>query len=86
VRGEATSALAAANWQAREIFGRQQDPDFMPHLSLLYGNFDAATKEQIIASIGPAFNQSFPVAAIHLFSTSGEPKDWFLAQSFELQG
>ncbi len=59
LRAEETPALLAANRQARQLFKREQDPKFMPHLSLLYGDFDRATKDRIIeihrTRIQPAF-------------------------------
>ncbi len=86
LRAAETPALVEANQKARALFHREQDAKFMPHLSLLYGNFDVATKKQIVASIGREFDKTFQVNSIHLHSTNGEPKDWYRVQDFEIQG
>ena len=85
VRAEETPALAEANQMARLIFHREQDAKFMPHLSLMYGNFSAETKRQIVQTLGREFSIAFPVKTIHLYSTNGEPKEWHPVQEFEIQ-
>jgi 2'-5' RNA ligase len=80
LRAEATPTLLEADRAARIIFHREQDPIFLPHLSLMYGNFDIETKKQIVESIGHEFNRSFWVRHLRLFSTTGEPKDWYRVQ------
>ncbi len=84
LRAEETPALLQANRAARSIFHREQDPKFMPHLSLLYGNFAVETKKQMIESIGQDFNKTFSVNSLHLLSTNGEPKDWYEVKEFRL--
>jgi 2'-5' RNA ligase len=85
LRAEETPALLEANQEARTIFHHQQDAKFLPHLSLMYGNFDIEAKTRFLASIGREFNKTFSVDQIHLFFTSGEPKDWYRVQKYELQ-
>ena len=80
-----TKHVMEANSTARAIFNRQQDAEYMPHLSLLYGDFSLEVKEKIIASIGSEFNMSFEVKSIHLCSTNGEPKDWYRVKEFTLK-
>lgn len=86
LRAEETPALLQANQVARTIFHREQEPRFMPHLSLLYGNFDVETKKQMIETIGREFRRTFPVTVLHLFSTTGETKEWYRVQEFEIPG
>jgi 2'-5' RNA ligase len=80
LRAEETPTLLEAGRAARIIFHREQDPIFLPHLSLMYGNFDIEIKKQIVESIGHEFNRSFWVSHLRLFSTTGEPKDWYRVQ------
>lgn len=82
VKVEETRDVLNANLRAREIFKRQEDPRYMPHLSLMYGNFSRRIKEGIIAEIGKECAMSFKARSIHLFSTSGEPKDWYRVKEF----
>jgi 2'-5' RNA ligase len=86
LRAEETLALLEANRQARIIFHREQDPKYLPHLSLMYGNFAGEIKTKIVASIGREFNQLISVSHLHLFSTTDQPKNWYRVQTFELQG
>lgn len=86
LRAEESPALVEANRVARNIFHREQDDKFMPHLSLLYGNFEVETKKRIIETIGREWAKSFPVNRIHLLSCNGEPKNWYRVQEFEIPG
>ncbi len=85
IRVEETKEVVKANLKAREVFSRQNDPQYTPHLSLMYGHFTPKIKEKIIAEIGREFNLSFKVRNIYLFSTKGEPKDWCQAKKFPLK-
>jgi 2'-5' RNA ligase len=77
-----TEPVMEANAQARKVFHREADDQYMPHLSLLYGNLPPAVKEEIIRRIGRTFHRSFPVDRIHLVSTQGETKDWYQLGEF----
>lgn len=79
---EKSAWLIDANLKARKIFHRKDVPAFMPHLSLLYGNFPPAIKQRISIEIGSSFNFSFQVTSVQLWSTAGEPKAWFERQEF----
>jgi 2'-5' RNA ligase len=76
VRVKETPVLLTAHQQARQLFGRQDDPAFMPHLSLVYGDLEPLTKEKISNELGEECLRPFAVHSIHLFLTSGEPPDW----------
>ena len=80
-----TEQVMEANLRARNVFSRQQDPEYMPHLSLMYGSLPVELKKEIIAKIGNAFDMSFEVRSIHLCSTNGEPKDWYRLEEFVLK-
>ncbi|MBI5032207.1 MAG: 2'-5' RNA ligase family protein [Chloroflexi bacterium] len=84
IRAEETPALLQANRIARSVFHRENDPSFMPHLSLLYANLEVETKQQIFKTIGREWAKAFPVNSIHLLSCDGEPKDWYRVQEFEI--
>lgn len=79
-----TEPVLKANAQARQVFQRESDDKYLPHLSLLYGNLPPAVKEEIMAQVGRSFHASFPVDRIHLVSTQGEPKDWYHLGEFAL--
>ena len=78
-------ALRKANNTSKRIFGRHTDQTYMPHLSLLYGNFSPATKEEMIREIGNQWSVCFAVESIHLFSANGGPEEWYRLAEFHLQ-
>lgn len=84
VRVEKTPEVMAANTRAREVFGKRNDAEYMPHLSLMYGSLTPVTKHNIISSIGREFNAAFEAKSIHLYLTQGEVKDWRRVREFPL--
>ena len=76
--------LMEANARAREIFNYSPKSKFSPHLSLLYGNFDAAIKRKIIKNLGSKFNINFEVDKIKLYLIAGKPKQWKLVNEFRI--
>ena len=73
-----------ANQKAREIFQRQEDPPFMPHISLLYGNLPQAIKEKAIQEIKDELSLEFSVQDIHLVASSSRipVEDWEYVKKF----
>jgi 2'-5' RNA ligase len=84
VRAALTRPLQNANLAARQAFGSRREPDFMPHLSLLYGNFPPSLKESMIAELGQWLDIQFKVRSLHLYRTHGEPGQWRRVASFGL--
>jgi 2'-5' RNA ligase len=77
VRAERTDPLQTLHDRAKEVFEMQDIPDYMPHLSLMYGNFPQSVKEQIIKAIGRDQTTEFAVNSVHLFKTDGEANTWY---------
>lgn len=88
IRVKETKPVLEANAKARKIFGRENDPPYMPHLSLLYGNYPVSIKKKVIEEIGPNFSLSFPVRSIHLISYTDlyDAKSWQKVRGFKLNG
>ena len=84
VKAEKTKPLLALHNRAKKIFEMQETPSYIPHLSLLYGNFANPVKDQIIRDIGKKQKMEFRVGAIHLFKTDGEVKVWHEVKEFPL--
>lgn len=84
IRAEKSKEIIEANNITREIFNLNPDPEYMPHLSLMYGNLSPETKEEILADLGKEFDISFEVKSVHLFSTTGEVKNWHKVKEFPL--
>ena len=81
-------ALAAplrnAYQAACQALGHRREPAFMPHLSLLYGNFPQTLKEEVIAELGQRLDVQFKVRSLHLYRTHREPRHWRRVASFGL--
>ncbi len=86
LRVEESASLLQAHQVTRACFHREQDQKYMPHMSLMYGNFDAGMKQRLVASIGLEFNLTFSVSQLHLYSITKDPADWRCVQTTELQG
>lgn len=66
---------------SKKIFNKKEE--YMPHLSLLYGNFDESTKKKIIAKLGN-INFKLRIESIYLTNSSldSKPKDWQVIAEF----
>lgn len=53
-----------------------ENKEFMPHLSLLYGDLSQKEKERILNIIGREFHIRFPVSSIAVMQTNGKPNQW----------
>ena len=78
--------ILEANLKARDLFNRQSDDRFMPHLSLLYGELPRHRKKEITMRIGDSLKMSFSAERVHLFSTAGRPWEWYGIEDFSLKG
>ena len=89
-----TQQVMDANALAREFFPeRKSDPEYTPHLSLIYGDFGLKEKNtRLIPEIESLLNKktaetaSFQVDSIEVWSTQGDVKDWYLVEKIPLQG
>lgn len=84
VRAVITKPLLALHERAKKLFGMQDIPPYMPHLSLLYGNYPNGLKEKIISEIGRDQTAQFEVSSMHLIK-GGEVEDWRIIKEFPFQ-
>ncbi len=77
----ADDVLVAVYDLARTRFGFPLAAEFMPHLSLLYGDLPEAEKQGVIARLGRKYPARFTVESIDVYSTDGPPEDWQLVES-----
>ncbi|MFA4819610.1 MAG: 2'-5' RNA ligase family protein [Candidatus Aenigmatarchaeota archaeon] len=83
VRCKKTRELMKSNRTAQNIFDTNNS--YMPHLSLMYGNFPPSLKEKIIKKIGKKIDVVFEVDYIYLIrGESPNPKDWHIIKKFRL--
>lgn len=76
VRAHASGALQAAHATAARAFGREPDPGFLPHLSLVYGALRPGQKHAIAREIGEELRVSFEASQLHLWRTDGPVAEW----------
>jgi 2'-5' RNA ligase len=86
VTADPATSLRAAHARAAEAFGRRPDPDFLPHLSLVYGHLPAGEKARIGASVRPDLPAAFEAAFLHVWRTEGAVGEWASRARFELRG
>ncbi|UCH10272.1 MAG: hypothetical protein JSU61_13940 [Fidelibacterota bacterium] len=81
---EPTELVMTAGDQARDLFQHQDDPPYLPHVSLMYGDCDNQIKQAIIARLGETFSGEFITDSIYLYDTTGKPESWQRVRSFTL--
>lgn len=84
ILAEKTPELMNAYREAINVFGLSEDPAYMPHLSLIYGDFEPEIKEDIAKEIGRNFNISFRAEKIHFVFNDERNKKWKTIASFPL--
>lgn len=85
IHAEKTPELMRANRMARKLFGVPNGRKYMPHLSLMYGNFSMKIKEKIIKSLGKKFDINFKVKGIYLGFNNERKKQWPIIRKFALK-
>lgn len=71
---------------ALQLFGYEADEEFIPHLSLLYGDLSREEKERILSVMGREFHIRFQVHSLLLVNTEGKPADWKKIHLAEFKG
>jgi 2'-5' RNA ligase len=81
-------ALLQAHRLAREAFARRDDAEFLPHLSLVYGDLEQAQKAAIAARLGARLDSEFRVEELALicYRKGDQPQDWRRVAAFALRG
>jgi len=79
---EKTTEVLNAYARACDIF-RVSQGQFLPHLSLMYGDIQLAAKERAAAEVQPYAN-TFTVEHVDLVLTDGTVEDWRKVQRFAL--
>jgi len=69
----------------RKLFNISENKKFMPHLSLIYGNFNVKTKKEMIKLIGKNFNLKFKAKSIYLVHKNEVDLKWTVIQKFDLK-
>jgi|CXWL01.1.fsa_nt_gi 2'-5' RNA ligase len=77
-----TPELLACRLKALEIFAREDEFQYVPHLSLLYGNFPEKEKIESMQHIELPQDAVFVADTISLFETEGTVGQWKHIQDY----
>lgn len=86
VLAERTEALLAAYRTACAHFGVEPAADYLPHLSLVYGDLARADRERLADEVGRRFDIRFTADRIALCAPAGPPQNWRLLGPYTLEG
>lgn len=84
LKAEINEALRSAHRLTCQQLQRPMDEEFMPHLSLVYGDLDAVTRSQLVDDIGRSLATHFTLRELALYDYRGSPEQWRCVQAFEL--
>jgi 2'-5' RNA ligase len=76
VRAELDPPLRSAHETAARGFGLPAQPDFLPHLSLVYGRLLEEQKHALAHEAGADVSMRFEASTLHLWSTAGPLAEW----------
>lgn len=80
-----TDQLLDLRKKALHLFNISNAGEYMPHMSLLYGELSQPKKEQILERIGRDFSIPFTVKNMVLVKTDGKPDQWKRIHSAEFE-
>jgi 2'-5' RNA ligase len=84
VRMASSPNLRDAHARAARRFGREPDPSFDPHLSLVYGTVDDAAKAALKEELAVGATKPFEARRLHVWRTEGEVGGWREVAAFDL--
>jgi 2'-5' RNA ligase len=86
MRAVPDAAITHANELARRVFDLPER-SFMPHLSLLYGNYPADERQRIVDGLPDDLRLTFVADTFDLIVLNSlEPKDWVSVRSWRFVG
>ena len=84
IMAEPTSTLTTLHEDMKTELEFETSEDFVPHVSLLYGNLDVKTKECLKDELSESYPKIFQCSRLDIYNSTGEVPDWFLVNSYEL--
>ena len=85
-RAAADEPLLCAHRAAARAFGRARDPEYFPHLSLVYGTLPPDVKAGLAVDLAAEAAVSFEAGSLHAWRTEGPVVEWRELGSFRLPG
>ncbi len=84
LKAKVSNELMSAHYQACKLFEMKEHDEYVPHLSLAYGNISGEKKTQMMQSLQLSTPIEFMVDRLFLYRTEGEVNDWRLIETFSL--
>lgn len=84
IRGK--EEVEASHAKALHIFSMADEQAYLPHLSLLYGDYDSARKWKTITDLGVPKGASFLADKLHLYKTDGGVESWYKVATYAIGG
>lgn len=81
---EKSAELENAHRLACEHLGERASPDFMPHLSLVYGALEPSEKQRVVEETDRGFPAAFTADRIGLYLVADWPAQWRAVDVFPL--
>jgi 2'-5' RNA ligase len=82
LRAHPQRVLREAHGRAALRFGREPEPSFDPHLSLLYGRLEARAKAPLVQELAEETAARFDARRLHVWRTRGAVGEWRPLGSF----
>ncbi|MCF7823747.1 MAG: hypothetical protein K9N35_06195 [Candidatus Marinimicrobia bacterium] len=82
---EKSAELEDLNKRARTSFRRASDPEFFPHVSLLYGSILESEKQKLLPQLETTLPQTICFTHLVLMKTQGPVDKWELVEDVELK-
>jgi cyclic phosphodiesterase-like protein len=79
------ASLRTAHALAAQAFGIPPDPEYLPHLSLVYGRLDSAGRDRIAASVVSEVPATTELTAVEVWRTEGPVGEWRLGRRVPLR-
>ena len=76
--------LKSAHKKALDLFGMQDEREYIPHVSLYYGNIQQSVKDEMRSSLLLPNKPTFFAETVYLYKTNGEPKNWVRVGAYPL--
>lgn len=85
VRVQKSEPLMKAHHIAKELFDVDEEEEYFPHLSLMYGKQSLKEKKELLNVMGRSFNMQFDVHSVLLIKTDGKVSEWEKVHHAEFQ-
>lgn len=86
VRIKTRAQLLNTHIGLREKFGYKEEHVYMPHASLVYGDFDMETREKICSEIVLKETEFVANSIVIVRADSGDPNEWDVVRKVTLSG